>query len=84
LKNFNSAFQEIYHTQRAYCIPDVELRERVLAKTNEHIVSKYGSFIDLLGDKKFSKNPSKYISYPVNTMLNMVGQLFDESSIAAK
>ena len=66
LKEFNTSFQKIYHTQRAYCIPDVELRERVLAKT--------------IGNKSFSKNPSKYISFPVPTIKNMIGQLFDESA----
>lgn len=58
----------------------MELRERVLQKTSEVVISQYDTFVNKFGQKKFSKNPSKYLAYNVSTLKSMLAQLFDESN----
>ena len=45
-KNFNKDFDELYQTQKAYAVPDVELRALVVKDIKQIIVPMYNRFYD--------------------------------------
>ncbi|KAI8097724.1 Cullin repeat-like-containing domain protein [Halteromyces radiatus] len=45
-KNFNMEFDDIWRTQTAYAIPDLELRNQVIRDVKNVIVPMYGRFLD--------------------------------------
>ncbi|KAL9648818.1 hypothetical protein ABK040_003750 [Willaertia magna] len=77
-KKFNEQFNEIYMTQRLYCIRDIELKEQLREKTREQVLPTYVYFVNLFKDTGFSSNVSKYICYSEDGLGSMIDQFFDE------
>ncbi len=46
LEGFTTIFEELYHTQREYCISDITLREYIRGLTISTVVPVYKAFID--------------------------------------
>ncbi|KAL1920762.1 uncharacterized protein VTP21DRAFT_11397 [Calcarisporiella thermophila] len=78
-KNFNTDFEELHRTQRAYAIPDTELRQQVIADVRRVIMPLYTRFLDRHQQTEFSKNPQKYIRYDRDQLDRLLYQLFDQS-----
>ena len=79
-QGFNEQFQETAQTQKAYSIPDAELREATRQGVIDMLVPLYTRFLDLYANVQFSKNPGKYILYRAEELPELLRHLFDTSS----
>lgn len=70
-------FEELYHTQREFCIADITLREYIRNITVQTVVPVYKQFIDKFGQVNFSKRKEKYIKYTPSVMTEMLNKFFD-------
>ncbi|KAI8901620.1 Cullin repeat-like-containing domain protein [Globomyces pollinis-pini] len=80
-KNFNKDFEEIYTTQKAYAIPDVELRASVIKEVKAILCPMYNRFYDRYTTNiEFTKNIDKYVKYNKEELSSQVDKFFDASS----
>eukprot|EP01137_Pigoraptor_chileana_P022073 Opistho-2@86561 len=79
-KGFNKEFDEVFTAQKAYSIPDAELRAEVKKENAELIVPLYSKFLERYSSVPFTKNLSKYLKYPPNTIEQMLNSFFDTSA----
>jgi len=79
-QGFNDKFAELTQTQKAYAIPDPELRTSMRKSVIDLIVPLYAKFVERYADVNFSKNPSKYIQYRPEELDVHLQHLFDTSS----
>lgn len=77
---FNKEIEEIYRIQKAYAIPDVELRETLKRDNKEFILQKYAIFYDKYLNTSFTKNPEKYLKYKPADVSNMIDNFFDAAA----
>lgn len=77
---FNKEMEEIYRIQKAYAIPDVELRESLKHDNKEFILPKYQMFYDKYASFHFTKNPEKYLKYLPIDVSNMIDKFFDAAA----
>ncbi|XP_023229802.1 exocyst complex component 7-like [Centruroides sculpturatus] len=77
---FNKEMEEIYRIQKAYAIPDVELRESLKHDNKEFILPKYQMFYDKYASFHFTKNPEKYLKYLPADVSNMIDKFFDAAA----
>lgn len=79
-KGFNEVYEELFHTQREYSVPDAELRAQLRAENVEYIVPRYRAFLALFEDCEFAEtNREKYQKYTVGEMEKVTNQFFDEA-----
>jgi len=76
-KGFNSELEMLYEMQKQFYIPDSELRKLVRNDTASLLLEPYVKFYNMYANLPFSKNKSKYVRYPVETLKAMLGVLFD-------
>ncbi|KAJ8323269.1 exocyst complex component exo70 [Batrachochytrium dendrobatidis] len=79
-KNFNKDFDEMFQTQKAYAIPDVELRAQVIKEVRQVLLPMYNRFYDRYVETEFSKNKEKYIKYDKDALTGALDKFFDASS----
>lgn len=77
---FNTHFDELYHTQRYYAIPDSDLRSTLRNDNVELIVGGYKNLYETFKDVHFSSSPAKYMKYTANTVESMINKFFDETN----
>ncbi|KAI8928584.1 Cullin repeat-like-containing domain protein [Entophlyctis helioformis] len=79
-KAFNKDFDELFQTQKAYAIPDVELRAQVVKEVKQVLLPMYNRFHDRYTEVEFSKNKEKYIKYDKDALAQTLDKFFDASS----
>ncbi|KAL2915192.1 exocyst complex component exo70 [Polyrhizophydium stewartii] len=79
-KNFNKEFDELFQTQKAYAIPDVELRAQVVKEVKQVLLPMYNRFLDRYNESDFTKNKEKYIKYDKDSLAAALDKFFDASS----
>ncbi|GIY12561.1 exocyst complex component 7 [Caerostris extrusa] len=77
---FNKEMDEITRTQKAYAVPDVELRESLKRDNKEFILPKYTMFYEKYVDAGFTKNADKYIKYTPQDIWNTIDTFFDAAA----
>ncbi|KAJ3330165.1 Exocyst complex component 7 [Blyttiomyces sp. JEL0837] len=78
-KNFNAEFDSMYNTQKAYTIPDPELKAQTINDIKTVLLPLYTRFQDRYTQIEFSKNPSKYIKYEKVSLEAALDKFFDGS-----
>ncbi|GLJ36472.1 hypothetical protein SUGI_0732370 [Cryptomeria japonica] len=77
-KYFNQCFEELYHRQKHWIVPDIELRESLRLAVAEVVLTAYRSFL-----KHFSlpiqsgKYPHKYIKYTPEDLEQKLAEFFE-------
>ncbi|XP_070580282.1 exocyst complex component 7-like isoform X2 [Ptychodera flava] len=79
-KGFNTEFEEIYKIQKAYAIPDSELRLSLIKDNREFVLPIYKVFREKYASVQFTKNPEKYIKYSEEQVSQMMDKFFDISA----
>ncbi|XP_077980769.1 exocyst complex component 7-like isoform X2 [Glandiceps talaboti] len=79
-KGFNTEYEDIYRIQKAYAIPDSELRESLIKDNKEFILPIYKLFREKYATVQFTKNPEKYIKYSEEQVKQMMDKFFDTSA----
>ncbi|KAH6941018.1 hypothetical protein HPB50_012060 [Hyalomma asiaticum] len=77
---FNRELEELYRVQKAYAVPDVELRESLKRDNKEFVLPKYKIFYDKYVSVPFTKNPDKYLKYTPLQVSNLIDQFFDAAA----
>lgn len=77
---FNRELEELYRVQKAYAVPDVELRESLKRDNKEFVLPKYKLFYDKYSALPFTKNPDKYLKYTPLQVSNLIDQFFDAAA----
>ncbi|KAH7970301.1 hypothetical protein HPB49_002387 [Dermacentor silvarum] len=77
---FNRELEELYRVQKAYAVPDVELRESLKRDNKEFVLPKYKMFYDKYVSVPFTKNPDKYLKYTPLQVSNLIDQFFDAAA----
>lgn len=77
---FNKEMEEIYRIQKAYAIPDVELRESLKRDNKDYILPKYQMFYDKYVNMQFTKNPEKYLKYLPSDVCDLIDKFFDAAA----
>jgi hypothetical protein len=78
---FNGVLVEQCEKQRAYAIPDSELRSQMKKSIIDAIVPPYEKMLAKYRSMPFTKHPEKYIVYDAPTVASMLRGLFDETKI---
>jgi exocyst complex component 7 len=62
---FNKEFEDIYETQKSYCIPSeqTELAKELIVDNDYFISSHYKQFYETFARMNFAKNKEKYVKY---------------------
>ncbi|OZJ04293.1 hypothetical protein BZG36_02573 [Bifiguratus adelaidae] len=76
-KNFNTEFEDIYRSQKAYAIPDPDLRSQLIRDIKKVLLPLYSRFLERYQNSDFSKNTSKYIRWSNEQLEHMVNGLFE-------
>eukprot|EP01136_Pigoraptor_vietnamica_P015646 Opistho-1_new@59063 len=79
-KGFNKEFDEVYTAQKAYSIPDADLRAEIKKENEELIMPLYTKFLERYSAVPFTKNLNKYLKYPPMTVSTMLKSFFDTSA----
>lgn len=77
---FNKELEEMFRVQKAYAVPDVELREALKRDNKEFILPKYKAFYDKYAAVPFTKNPDKYLKYSPLDVSNLIDRFFDAAA----
>ncbi|XP_077499953.1 exocyst complex component 7 [Amblyomma americanum] len=77
---FNRELEELYRVQKAYAVPDVELRESLKRDNKEFVLPKYKLFYEKYSAVPFTKNPDKYLKYTPLQVSNLIDQFFDAAA----
>ncbi|XP_057952695.1 exocyst complex component EXO70E2-like [Malania oleifera] len=72
-RSFGIAFEDVYKTQTAWCIPDPRLREDLRISTSQKVIHAYRSFV---GRKRIC---DKYIKYTGDDLEKYLLDLFEGS-----
>lgn len=75
-QNFNKAFEDIYRIQKAYSVPDPELKQSLKIENQNRILPLYESFLRKYEDCGFTKNKEKYVKYRVEDIKRSMEQFF--------
>jgi len=77
-RSFNVLFEEIYHKQCGWSVPDTELRESLRLAVAEILLPAYRSFIKRFGPLiENSKAPGKYVKHTPEQLELLLGNLFE-------
>lgn len=77
---FNRELDELFRVQKAYAVPDVELRESLKRDNKEFVLPKYKLFYDKYTAVPFTKNPDKYLKYSPLDVSNLIDRFFDAAA----
>ncbi|XP_068655560.1 exocyst complex component EXO70E2-like [Aristolochia californica] len=79
-KSFNLAFEEIYKTQTAWLIADLQLRDDLRISVSLKVVQAYRTFLGrYAGQLEGSRNSDKYIKYSAEDLENYLLDFFEGS-----
>ncbi|KAK7112146.1 exocyst complex component 7-like [Littorina saxatilis] len=77
---FNKELEEIHRIQKAYAIPDPELRQQLILENKEFLLPRYRMFHDKYSTLNFTKNRQKYVKYDADAVTRMLDKFFDASA----
>ncbi|XP_054724475.1 exocyst complex component 7-like [Uloborus diversus] len=77
---FNKEIEEITKTQKAYAVPDIELRESLKRDNKEFILPKYTMFYEKYIEAGFTKNIEKYIKHKPQDISDTIDTFFDAAA----
>ncbi|KAL3877047.1 hypothetical protein ACJMK2_034802 [Sinanodonta woodiana] len=77
---FNKELEDIFRIQKAYAIPDTELRAQLKKDNVEFILPSYKIFLEKYQRLNFTKNPEKYIKYKVEDVEAILNKFFDAAA----
>jgi len=80
LQGFNREMEEIYRVQKAFAIPDPELRETLRDDNKQFIMPYYRAFLQRYRTVPFTRNPEKYIRYSEDEVCRFMDGFFDAAS----
>jgi len=80
LQGFNREMEEIRRVQKAFAIPDAELRDTLREDNREFVMPFYTAFLKRYGTVPFSRNPEKYIKYSAEDVRQFIDGFFDAAS----
>ena len=72
--------EEIRRVQKAFAIPDAELRDTLREDNREFVMPFYTAFLKRYGTVPFSRNPEKYIKYSAEDVRQFIDGFFDAAS----
>jgi len=75
---FNRGCDERIQTQRAWIIPDVELKAQVVRNVKQMVVPLYQTFYDRYTRLEFTKNPDKHVKFTPASLDAALNQLFSQ------
>ncbi|KAG9439085.1 hypothetical protein H6P81_019250 [Aristolochia fimbriata] len=79
-KSFNLAFEEIYKTQTAWLIADLQLREDLRISVSLRVLQAYRTFLGrYAGHLEGSRNSDKYIKFSAEDVENYLLDFFEGS-----
>ncbi|XP_025081121.1 exocyst complex component 7-like [Pomacea canaliculata] len=77
---FNKELEEIHRIQKAYAIPDPELRQQLIKENKEYMVPRYQMFYTKYSVLSFTKNRAKYVKFDVQAVGKLLESFFDASA----
>ncbi|XP_074602696.1 exocyst complex component 7 [Brevipalpus obovatus] len=77
---FNKEIEDLQKIQKAYAIPDSELREGLKGDNVRFIKPKYEQFYHKYGKMSFSKNAEKYVKYDAREVGEIIQSFFDAAA----
>lgn len=80
LKGFNKELEDLVRIQKAYAIPDANLRGSLKKDNKDFIQPKYRAFLAKYRPTNFSKNPEKYIRYTERDVGSYIDSFFDAAA----
>ena len=66
--------------QKAFAIPDVELRETLREDNKKFVLPFYSAFLKRYKNAHFTKNPEKYVKYTEQDLVRMIDGFFDAAA----
>ncbi|OVA00809.1 Exocyst complex protein Exo70 [Macleaya cordata] len=79
-KSFNLAFEEVYRSQTAWLIPDLQLREDLRISVSLKVIQAYRTFMGRHASQlEGSRNIDKYIKYSADDLQSFILDLFEGS-----
>ncbi|KAJ3092877.1 Exocyst complex component 7 [Quaeritorhiza haematococci] len=79
-KDFNTDFEDTMKAQKAWAVPDAELRAALIKDVKQVLLPMYGRFYDRYNQIEFSKNPTKYMKYDKQSLGAALDKFFDASA----
>lgn len=79
-QGFNRELEEICRTQKAYAIPDENLRDEIKSENKARVVNQYKAFRERFLKTNFTRNAEKYIKYTAHDVADMLDKMFDVTS----
>ena len=80
LQGFNREMEDIHRVQKAFTIPDTELRGTLREDNKQFIMPYYTAFLQRYRTVPFSRNPEKYIKYSEQDVRRFIDGFFDAAS----
>ncbi|KAI9098278.1 Cullin repeat-like-containing domain protein [Phlyctochytrium arcticum] len=80
-KTFNSEFEDTYKQQKAYSVPDPDLRAVVIRDIKAILMPFFRGFHDKFTAMEFTKNQEKYVKYTPKTLETAIEKFFDVASV---
>jgi ankyrin repeat protein len=74
--SFNDMIETIYSQQRAYIVPDDELRFGLREEAQSTVTVKYSKLYTIGSQVNFSNTAEKYIKYKPDTVRGMIQELY--------
>ena len=74
--------EDIHRVQKAFAIPDTELRDTLREDNKQFILPYYKAFLQRYRTLQFSRNPEKYIKYSEQDICRFIDGFFDAASWA--
>ena len=77
---FNNEIEAIHKIQKAYTIPDPELRDSMKQDNKDFVLPKYKIFLEKYQRMNFTKNPEKYMKYTIHNIENLINDFFESAA----
>jgi exocyst complex protein 7 len=77
---FNREIEEIHRIQKAFAIPDAELRETLRNDNKQFVLPFYRNFLIRHRNAPFTRHPAKYIKYSEKDVEKFIDDFFDATS----
>lgn len=77
---FNKEMEDIFRLQKAFSIPDPELRDNLREDNLNYIMPYYLAFLRRYQGTSFTKNPEKYIKYKEEDVRRYIRGFFDAAA----
>ena len=72
--------EDIHRVQKAFAIPDQELRETLREDNKQFVMPYYTAFLHRYRNIPFSRNPEKYIKFSEQDIRRFIDGFFDAAS----